>query len=177
MILHVIHIFPHVHTHYMMSIYSHSHRSFLVLIKDALDLLELDEFVDRLEGDLCVILDGAEVDHLVHVVGRDGPCDFLAFLVIPDFVVFLEGAFVELVEKGEGAGLVDFEPLFVVLGLRFLFAYFDVVGLVGAADFLLFYFGVGGNVDTVGIQFGRLIVLRLETGLAEQALELVGGSE
>lgn len=58
--------------------------------------------------------------------------------------------------------------------MRVLFSKFQM-GLL--TDFLFLGVSVGGNVDTIGIQLCRLQVLRLQTGLVEQALEFLGGSE
>lgn len=95
-------------------------------------------------------------------------------LVVPDCLVLLEFPLVELVEQSEGSGLIDLVPLLVLLmgltsGRVFLFAQLDI----RIHTFLLLHLVVHRNVDAIRVELSRLVILGLQTGLAEQTLDLI----
>lgn len=84
------------------------------------------------------------------------------FLVVPHRLVLFQLLLVQLVELCEWSRPVYLLPLFVVF-LGVVLAQLDM----GLRWLLLLYFGVGDNVDAVGVEFGGLDVLGLAAGLGE----------
>jgi hypothetical protein len=148
----------------------------LLLLEDLLDLAELDELVDGLEGHAGVILDLLVVHHLVHVVRRHRAHDVLVLLVVPHLSVLVEAALVEFVEECEGARLV----ILLLFLLQFLLL---VLGLADEQDgfalegILLLDLLLGLDVEVVGVVEVLGEVLGLLRLLGEQFIDLVQGRE
>ena len=91
-------------------------------------------------------------------------------LVVPNLLVFLQLALVQLVELREGSWPVHFLSLLLLLLLGFLLPKLDMRRMMW---FFLFGVVVGSDIDAIGIQFGRLKILRLKTSLAEKPMQLI----
>ena len=122
-----------------------------LLLQNFLDFAELDEFIYRLESHPGLVLDLLVVDHLVHVVGRNGADDVLVLLVVPDLSVFVEAAFVELVKQGKRAGFVVF-LLFLFVFLLLLLCLADQQNLFALlCRSLLLDFLLGLYIKIIGV--------------------------
>lgn len=116
-------------------------------------------------------MDSLVIDHLIHVVARHGPDDLLAFLVVPDLGVLVEGALTELVELSKGSLAIH---LFLLFALVLNFACGIMVVLtqdvlsIGVLQVLLC---VLYHKEHVGIELTVLQVFWLEGLIRQHLLE------